>query len=1446
MLRFLPLVLAGLLSVPCALSQGARGTPVEVEHDGFLAKRWTTEDGLPVNHITGLHAAQGGYLWLTTFDGLVRFDGHRFTVFNTANSPGLPSNRLVGLHEAPDGHLWVLTETGALVRFDGRQFTAFPDAGIVTTETLYQDGDTLWVPTERGLFRYDPAAGLHRAHADAVDELVSDVLRDHTGALWVYGAEALYRFAPGADVAQRFTAVDGVPPVSDLETPGALFDAGSPERGEALWLGTPDGLRRWDGTRFATMYADAPYWDDSIVAHIQADPAGTVWFGTTRFGWLTEGAPGQLRPLASAPRVSPRFQNLSMTVAPDGAVWRTQQGWLYRDTTPVLRLDQPGYLFYRAATFDAEGHLWIAEDGLYRVRPRIVQAISTDEGLPTNSVYPLLQTRNGGFWIGTWTVRGLTRWQGGDVTRVGLTDQDARAQDLVSALHEDPDGTLWVGTLGRMGALVDGRFRVLEAPVDLPFLSRVSALHTDRAGGLWAGSESGVTRLQVRRAGARYVADQAQTFASDHAVRVITETQSGDLLVGTFGRGLGRYLGREDSAALDTAALDTAALDTAALDTAFEWLTTADGLASDHIRDLHEDDQGILWIVTQDRGLCRLDRHDGLSLRGGDLACFDTSDGLFDDSLHRLLEDDQGRLWLSSNRGIFWLARADLDAYRRGERSRIPVVSYTERDGMGSREANGGRQPAGVKAADGTLWFPTQGGVVVIDPRTVAAPEPAPVVIEQVAAGGERLALTDEPLSLAGGTRDLDVTYTSLAFTRPETVRYRVRLDGFDDTWRAPTASQTATYTNLPPGRYTLQVEASLGGAWSKPATLDVVRLPRFWETGTFAASAALLLLIGVVVGVRQRVRRLTERQAVLERTVEARTVEVRANEARLAEQASTLRKQADALRAADAVKTRFLANLTHEFRTPLTLAVGPLDDLLEDRYASVDEARPVLRRARRNGRRLLRLLNQLLDLARMDADAVTLRRRYGDLAAFVRERVSIFGSALDEHDLHLVLPTEPVRHAFDPKLLETAVVNLLGNAVKFTPEGGTITVTLHRDAFDTATLAVQDTGPGIPLEHLPHLFDRFYQVDASDTRAHEGSGIGLALVQEIATLHGGTVSVESEVGVGTTFALRLPSLDATEGNGAAVSRVEGGASNGPPSNTVPIAQLTAAPPTDSDRPLLLIVEDSADLRVYLRSHLDATYEVLEAADGAEGVRLAREHVPDLVLSDVMMPTLDGFALLAALKADLSTSHVPIVLLTARADAESRLHGLVEGADDYLAKPFDVGELQARIANLIAQRRQLRARWQGDASARTVASAPSDEDSSVAVPAAVQAREAAFVERVEALVAERMAERAFGVDSLALALGMSTRQLQRKLGGLLGEAPAVLIQRVRLAHAARLLREGQRVRDAASAVGIASASTFRQAFRRTYGVAPSAYASGTDAARTDAARTDAAQEERGS
>ena len=564
-----------------------------------------------------------------------------------------------------------------------------------------------------------------------------------------------------------------------------------------------------------------------------------------------------------------------------------------------------------------------------------------------------------------------------------------------------------------------------------------------------------------------------------------------------------------------------------------------------------------------------------------------------------------------------------------------------------------------------------------------------------------------------------------------------------------------------------------------------------------------------------------------METLVGARTAELEAEK-------ETVAKQAEALRALDEAKSEFFANVTHEFRTPLTLTLGPLDDVLAGDYGAVpEEARQPLALARTSAGRVLGLINQILDVARLEAGQTRLRARELDLGAAVRAQVEAFSTAAVHKHIGTEVDTEAVRVWADPEHLATIVRNLLANAFKFTPTGGAIRVSVAADR-DTARVSVRDSGPGIAPDDLPRVFDRFYQVRSDAPDRPLGTGIGLSLARELAGLHGGQLMAESEVGFGSTFTLALPlgrdhlapdavvedapaseAAPAPTPAPASVAVLGGDGHPGTP------AEVADDPADADDVTTVLLVEDQPDVRAYVRRHIEkAGYRVVEAADGEAGLEAARRIVPDLVVSDVMMPRLDGLGLCRALKADSATDFVPVVLLTAKAAPEDRLEGIRQLADAYLTKPFAPAELVATIAARIAVRQQLRARFQAEGPALAVGDgAPPALTPS---PVEVASAEAAFVASVREAIEAGLGDEDFNVGRLAEAVGLSRSQLHRRLKDALDETPSAAIRTMRLERAAQLLeaRAGT-VSEVAYAVGFKSVAHFSTSFQKHHGRRPS-------------------------
>ena len=1362
-------VILSLVAPTIAHTQGRQQT-VATSPTSWVHESWTVKDGLPVNSINSIIQDRVGYIWAATFDGLVRFDGIRFTVFNSANSEQLPSNRIIELREARDGSLWLTTEQGHVVHFHDGQFTNVPfEGGRSATDAagLHVDSSGgVWIGNGQGLWtlRRDRFVRVGRG---TLDSRVTALLGRRDGTLWVGTAGAgVFRVTSDSTV-NRVAAPNVIP-----DFIARLFE----DSQGALWVAGTRTLWRWDDRPLPVKGVRLPFYAAQLV-----ESNGVIYAGTASGIYRIESD--------SAVFVASLEASFGAKLWTDStALWTVRGREVLRDNRPVFRLAENRTV--STTLVDREGSLWLGTDagGLHRLKPAIFTTYSVPEGVSYPNVYSTFIDRSGAVWLGTWG-NGATRL---DPTtgRTTIVRPPAVPQS-VNSFYEDRSGAIWiVGSIGTSAVRVCAPATMACRDGGPPELRDrvVYALYGDAEGNVWAGA----TGMLFRYDGRTWQSFPASTGAPTATVRAFATTRDGALWMGTNGGGLTRYHNGK-----------------------FTTISRADGLPSDLIRSLYEDADGWLWVGTEGRGLVRVDARawsDGRPTARPSIVRIGVKDGLFDEVIHQILEDDVGRVWMNTNRGIFWVPRAELTAFANGKAARVHSTAYSERDGIRNREGNGGVQPAGAKGPDGRLWFPTQDGVVVVDPAKVQREQVAPpVVVEQALAGGATVRPQRDSMELASDQRDVQIEYTALTFLEPTNVRFRYRLDPYDATWIDVGNRRTAFYTKVPPGRYTFRVQASdAAGGWFEPgATLAVRVLPRLWETSVFRWAAALALGALLLLALRLRDARLSARAIALERVVDERTGTLRERERELADRNAQLQSL-------DHAKTRFFANVSHELRTPLTLTIGPLEDL-RARADGDPQVERWLDIALRNSRRLLRLVNQILDVAKLDAGAMQLAPRQLDLAPFSRGVVSAFASVADRKGIRLTIDApESLQGTFDGDAVEKILTNLLSNAIKFTPSGGVVQVALA--AQDTgARIIVSDTGPGIPPDQINRVFERFYQVDESTTRTQPGTGIGLSLVKELAELHGGSIAVESARGE-TTFTAIVPSL--APRNGSVVShtavatdagRLTSLATDEQPVNGA--APPDAALPTD-DVPTLLIVDDSADLRRYIRDHFSTQFRVIEASDGAEGIALARQHLPDVVLSDVMMPGTDGHELVRALRESAETDFLSIVLLTAQAEGEQRLEGLEGGADDYIVKPFEMRELDVRVRNLTASRRRLRERF----SVQPVAA--------VAVDAGIAPVDRAYATRIRETIRGRMADPRFGVAELAEAVAQDRSHMFRRVKEVFGESPSDMIRRMRLEEGARLLSEGSgTVSDVAYAVGFNSLSHFCRRFAEVYGVTPATYRS---------------------
>jgi signal transduction histidine kinase/DNA-binding response OmpR family regulator len=606
-------------------------------------------------------------------------------------------------------------------------------------------------------------------------------------------------------------------------------------------------------------------------------------------------------------------------------------------------------------------------------------------------------------------------------------------------------------------------------------------------------------------------------------------------------------------------------------------------------------------------------------------------------------------------------------------------------------------------------------------------------------------------------------------------------LEGLDDGWSYCGNRRFANYTGVPPGNYIFRVKGSNNdGYWNEEGTSILVSInPPPWKSWWAYTLYTLSFIILAIAWRRYDLKRHRLKQALELEQVEA-----------------------EKLKELDGMKSRFFANISHEFRTPLTLILGPLDKLLTK--TDDNECIQSLNVMQRNARRLQRLINQLLNLSKLEAGEMKLIAGERNIINLVRGYVHSFESLAKQKNIRLKFTSDDERTLIyvDNDKIEKILYNLLSNAFKFTPEGGEISVSVltHpvKPIYKEGTkggvnIIVADTGPGIPPDKVKHVFDRFYQANNGYSGDQEGTGIGLALTQELVKLHHGDIFVESKEGKGTTLVpeIQLPEHDQLQESDQAKDGM----------------------PEDDARPLLLIVEDNDDLRSYIRSYLDDEYRIHEAVDGELGLQSAIKKVPDLIISDVMMPKMDGYQLCRKLKSDERTSHIPVIMLTAKAAREDKLEGLEIGADDFLTKPFDPAELQVRIKNLIEQRQNLREKYLRDFKLYPQAI----EEEAVSM-------DEKFLQKAVEAVQDNISDSEFTVEVFGEKMAMSRMQLHRKITALTGHTANEFIRNLRLQKAAQLiLKHTGDIAEIAYDTGFTTPSYFTECFRKYFGKSPTDY-----------------------
>ncbi len=1302
---------------------------------------------------------------------------------------GLSNNWVSDVLHDSRGFVWIATQYG-VNQFDGHEFKFFRcnpndpnslNSNWVRSMTEDADGNVWFGTYGGGLARFNPYLEKFTRFAhdrdregSLPDNQVYKVLATKDKRLWVATFKGV-AWSTGNDIFHHVTS-------------SQTYDLREDAQG-TLWLASQDGLYFRQNDRLNPVPALA----GQAVFSVFPCPhqPGKVWVCTEKGLLLLEkrGEIWQLSANLLPPNINPnRFFFQTVFLDSRHRVWagwgkgiitveaKECRGNLLNGSLPVL----PHNL--HSVSEDRRGNIWLGTNkGVFMLKAATGKFSPPSWGMALHKiklVREVLQWKDE-TWVAT--PEGLFSWKGNSSQKI----LDASINGLLLAA----DGLVYAAPANANPA---GIFRIHPKTKSHEFLPfppdkknrrvprKVWSLAQDKLGGIWIGAQGCLYRFDPPTGIFRPFFDH-ENRATDIFID-LKIAPNGHLWVGTLENGLFK-INNPGLAPAERLYFKRFRFEK----------NNPNSLTSDIAEVVLVSKTGLVWVGT-DAGLNSLDPASGKVRR------YLREDGLRDEKIMSLVEDDAGRLWISTaGHGITCLDTSQV------------FWHFDKKDGLVSNDF---LLSSSFRREDGALFFGAEDGLQIILPDSAASRRAVDVPIyftsfknaESTGTQGKSTITLDSSIhftkhiNIPPGPRTLTFEFAALHFEQAENLQYHYRLLPVTPNWQSVGHIGKITLTQVPPGIHRLEIRANGGelppGGVSNSLQLQV--RPMWYQRILAKVLGASLALLGIIWVYRFRVRR------------------------KLA--AAETRR----LQELDQVKTRLYTNITHEFRTPLTLINGMSERLLN----RVDfEARDGLKMISRNGRQLLDLVNQLLDLAKLESGSMPLNMVQDDVVLFLKYLFESFHSIADANHINLLFSSkmESFHMDYDPEKLRQIVSNLLSNAVKFTPTGGTVKLEIGSlemedlavpliSQFPNFKISISDNGPGIVPEKLPFIFDRFYQADDSATRHAEGSGIGLTLTKELVKLLGGEISVESTGGKGTSFTVSLP----VSRNAEVGAQDFGYYQN--PARLLPVDGYQVSPesPTEANpsKPTVLIIEDNVDVVNYIREVLKKDYNLLIAPNGKIGLELAQQEIPDLVLSDVMMPVMDGFEACRHLKNDLATSHIPLVLLTAKSDADSRIQGLEEGADAYLPKPFYEKELQATLKNLLDNREKMRQHYTSNAFLNDIGKAPDLRPETLDL-----SRDEQFLQTFLAVVEATLDDPYLTVEQLAQRMHVSYSSLFRKVKALTGMSVTEYIRHVRLLRAADLLitQQGLSISEVAQQVGFSSLSFFSREFKKVIGKPPKEY-----------------------
>lgn len=1380
--------------------------------DNIFFDHLTTEDGLSQSDINAIYQDHQGFMWFATHDGLNKYDGYEFTVYNPSpNKPGsINSNLIFDIVGDKKGNLWIATTGSGLNYFDRatEKFTSFTHSkenplslSDDHISTIFKDRkDRLWIGTNKGMNMLAVNKLLDSVAFHSFDfepepfspnwdgRRIYAIFENAKNQLLVGGVGGLFKLSRDQNGALYFKSINDDLGLTDVTVTSIAEDIDG-----RLIVGTIAGMytQKRSGKNNKLVKIFDGYFNDIIV-----DKSQNVWCGTNS-GLLL-------------------FHNSSDATLPN---------YLKTFTYNPLESNSISKNIIKSLTIDKTGIIWIGTNGggVNKFDPKRKQFDHIRKTLHPNSlsydkIRSLFEDSNGTLWVGT---------EGGGLNMQAKVDEVAKYNDFqtfdaisrafaITETIQNGKKTLFIGAEGTPALFeldITNPKSIKESnikPIQGSSYS-VFALLTDSEQNIWIGTYGGgLSRWAPDKSGNDYVKTTFKKQESDpnslssNIIRSIYEDRSGNIWVGTAD-GLSRLSAKERNS------------ENPKFDVFKNLPGDKNTLSHNYILALYESVAGDLWIGTFGGGLSTY--IPSSSSAKGSFVSFTLTDGLPNNVIKGILEDDYENLWLSTNQGL-----------SRFNPATKKFKNYDVNDGLQSNEF---QELAALKRTDGEMLFGGINGFNAFYPENIKENTlTAETVLTNFSIFNETVAIdeafnnrvilekplidTDE-IKLKHWENSFSFEFASLHYAAPQKNKFAYTLEGFDKDWINTSSSKRfATYTNLEPGDYTLKVKASNNdGLWDKtPSSIKVTIVPPFWQTIWAYFLYGLVGILGL----------FAYRKFTIIKTTKKHSLELEHLEKEKYEDMQQM-------------KLEFFTNISHEFRTPLTLIKGPLEYLKKKGHQlSPEKASEQYNLMQKNTDYLMRLVNQLLDFRKMGQGKLRLVVRNNNIVSFIKEIGEPFQFTAHKRgiDFNVTATPKGILSWFDHEALEKIMNNLLSNAFKFTPEFGQIAVeisegaeaavaellALEQDRASYVIVQVKDSGAGIPKENVSHIFERFYVEQDKSKKNLNGAGIGLSFVKNLVELHQGKITVVSEPNLETNFIIALPIARESYENIEEITIKEETESDFKMRSSV--AESFAVSLNDeimdtelsnkrSKSPVLLVVDDNPDIRSFIKNTLDDQYTIHEAENGKQGLEMALSIVPNIILTDVVMPMMDGLELCEKIKTKTVTSHIPVIMITAKSSQESEVAGLQNGADDYIRKPFDIELLQLKLNNIVKQREDLRRRFN-----REITLQPKE--------VTVTSTDELFLQQAIEIVEKHMTNTDFNVEMMVKEMGHSRSNLYLKFKEITGLSSSEFIRNIRLKRAVQLFDQSDlSVKEIMYMTGFNTASYFSKCFKKQFGVIPSEY-----------------------